>query len=241
MTIIREILESHPAYGYRRVHALCNRRLQKLGEKPVNHKRVYRLMKQNGLLQKSRTEPKRKLLRKSLSASASNQRWCSDGFTLACENGEMLHVIFTLDCCDREIIAYSAGPAGYTARMVREVLLASLNKRFGQTHCGCDIELLTDNGSCYTAASILELSKAVGIRNHFIPQKSPWANGMAEAFVRTIRRDYASFVKLPDAATAQAFLARWIADYNQNAPHKALGMLSPGQYIKINKTAGLTP
>lgn len=37
-----------------------------------------------------------------------NQRWCSDGFEIACDNGEVVNGVFMKDCCDREIIAWRA-------------------------------------------------------------------------------------------------------------------------------------
>lgn len=53
---------------------------------------------------------------------------------------------------------------------------------------------------------------------------------MAEAFVKTFKRDYVYLAELPDAATVLASLKAWFADYNDFAPHRALGMQSPRQF-----------
>lgn len=50
LPLVRAIVDDRPTYGYRRVGALLSRQVVALGKPPVNHKRVYRLMKQNGLL-----------------------------------------------------------------------------------------------------------------------------------------------------------------------------------------------
>lgn len=57
---------------------------------------------------------------------------------------------------------------------------------------------------------------------------------MAEAFVKTFKRDYVYANDLSNAELVLAPLPGWFKDYNENAPHKALGMLSPREYLKLN-------
>ncbi len=52
---------------------------------------------------------------------------------------------------------------------------------------------------------------------------------MAEAFVKTIKRDYVYLADLPDAETVLRLLPTWLEDYNEHQPHKGLKMLSPRQ------------
>lgn len=66
------------------------------------------------------------------------------------------------------------------------------------------------------------------------PSYSPESNGMAEALVKTIKRDYVWFGNLKDAQTVMGQLAGWFEDYNENAPHKGLRMKSPRQFIREN-------
>ena len=44
---IRELVESRATYGYRRICALLNRKLNEMEKTSINHKRVYRMMRQN--------------------------------------------------------------------------------------------------------------------------------------------------------------------------------------------------
>jgi putative transposase len=59
---------------------------------------------------------------------------------------------------------------------------------------------------------------------------SPQSNGLAEAFVKTFKRDYVDDAELWDAETVLAQLSGWFDDYNTRAPHSALGMRSPAEY-----------
>ncbi len=61
---------------------------------------------------------------------------------------------------------------------------------------------------------------------------SPPSNGMAESFVKTIKRDYARINPLPGADTVLAVLHRWFEDYNENHPHSGLKWRSPRDFIK---------
>jgi putative transposase len=54
---------------------------------------------------------------------------------------------------------------------------------------------------------------------------------MAEAFVRTIKRDYVRVSPCPDAKTVMHQLSAWINHYNEVHPHKALGYRSPREFI----------
>ena len=53
---------------------------------------------------------------------------------------------------------------------------------------------------------------------------------MAEAFVKTFKRDYAYVHELTSAAAVLAAVPLWVADYNESHPHRGLGMKSPREY-----------
>ncbi|WP_407811192.1 integrase core domain-containing protein, partial [Staphylococcus aureus] len=63
----------------------------------------------------------------------------------------------------------------------------------------------------------------IGMEPCSTPVRSPQSNGMAEAFVKTFKRDYVSVNPLPDAITVIAQLPSWFEHYNTLHPHKALG------------------
>lgn len=68
------------------------------------------------------------------------------------------------------------------------------------------------------------------------PVEGPQSNGMAEAFVRTIKRDYVRVSLRPDAETVLRQVPSWLAPYNEVHPHKALGYCSPREFITARST-----
>src|SRR5262249_58260270 len=84
--------------------------------------------------------------------------------------------------------------------------------------------------SCYVAGDTRSLARDIGLEPRTTPLESQQSNGMAEAFVRTIKRDYVRVSPPPDAETVMRQLPAWIAHYNEVHPHKALGYRSPREF-----------
>lgn len=189
-------------------------------------------MKTNGLLLLRRAPVVRAQRRHDgrVSVDASNQRWCSDGFEFRCDNGEAVRTTFALDCCDREALSWVACTEGYTGDDVRDVMLAAVERRFGNELPNKPIQWLSDNGSAYTAALTRSFAREVGLEPVNTPVSSPQSNGMAESFVKTIKRDYVDFMPKPDAPTAIGNLAIAFEHYNEYHPHSALRYHSPREF-----------
>ena len=144
LTRIRAVLDTRPSYGYRRVTARLNRDM-KTAER-CNHKRVYRVMHRAGLLLPKCTSKVARPHDGKVITLASNLRWCSDGFEIRCWNGERVHVAFSLDCCDREAISWVAAARHLDGMDIRDLMVQSVEARFGKTTCPGLIEWLSDNG-----------------------------------------------------------------------------------------------
>jgi putative transposase len=143
-----------------------------------------------------------------VAVSRSNQRWCSDGFGFRCDNGEPLRVTFAPDCCDREAMSWAATTGGHSGDVVRGVMLAAVEHRFGNVRkAPAQIEWLSDNGSGYIADKTRAFASDIGLKPLTTPVCSSQSNGMAESFVKTMKRDYVAFMPKPDAATAVRNLA----------------------------------
>lgn len=222
---IAGVVQDRATYGYRRVWA----RLRIDGHR-VNHKRVYRVMRDEGLLlfrQGHKPMDTRKHEGK-VAVKESDTRWCSDGLELACDNGERVRVAFALDCCDREVMSWVATTKGIDAGLVGDLMMQAVENRFGANgQPPKTIEWLTDNGSCYTAAETKRFAKQLGLKPVTTPITSPQSNGMAESFVKTFKRDYAKLAHRPDSQTVMGQLKAWFDDYNSFHPHSALGYLPP--------------
>lgn len=228
---LHAIVQDRPTYGYRRATAILNRQRSEQKQSRVNYKRVYRVMKNEQMLCQ-RILPRPNYVHDGTVATAvSNSRWCSDIFVIKCWNGEKLHVAFALDCCDREVIGWVANVGSMRAESICDLLVESCEARFGKTlRVPGLLEWLTDNGPQYTSRETVAVAVKLGLSVRTTPAHSPESNGMAESFVKTFKRDYAYVNEL---STAQAVLSRlsvWFEDYNENHPHKSLGMISPREF-----------
>ena len=128
---IREVIKSRPTYGYKRVTALYNKLRAEEGLGRHNKKRIYRVMKANGLLlPKSEITRDHKPTGKVMTLH-SNTRWSSDCFEIKCFNGEKVYVGFVIDTCDRECIGYVASSRPLQAEDIQALMSLSVEKRVG--------------------------------------------------------------------------------------------------------------
>ncbi|EDW4464636.1 IS3 family transposase [Salmonella enterica subsp. enterica serovar Mbandaka] len=239
---IHHVIGELPTYGYRRVWALLRRQAELDGMPVINAKRVYRIMRQNALLleRKTAVPPSKRAHTGKVAVKESNQRWCSDGFEFRCDNGEKLRVTFALDCCDREALHWAVTTGGFDSETVQDVMLGAVERRFGNELPASPVEWLTDNGSCYRANETRQFARMLGLEPKNTAVRSPESNGIAESFVKTIKRDYISIMPKPDGLTAAKNLAEAFEHYNEWHPHSALGYRSPREYLRQQASNGLS-
>ncbi|WP_224155542.1 IS3-like element IS2 family transposase [Escherichia coli] len=239
---IHHVIGELPTYGYRRVWALLRRQAELDGMPAINAKRVYRIMRQNALLleRKPAVPPSKLAHTGRVAVKESNQRWCSDGFEFRCDNGEKLRVTFALDCCDREALHWAVTTGGFNSETVQDVMLGAVERRFGNELPASPVEWLTDNGSCYRANETRQFARMLGLEPKNTAVRSPESNGIAESFVKTIKRDYISIIPKPDGLTAAKNLAEAFEHYNEWHPHSALGYRSPREYLRQRACNGLS-
>lgn len=239
---IRRLVDARPTYGYRRIAALLKRERRSGGGTPVNSKRVYRLMKKHGLLLAKHTGRRRPREHDGKVVTLrSNIRWCSDTLEFTCWNGDVVRVAFALDCHDREVIGWLATTAGISGEMIRDLMVECVEKRFGAPRAPHAIQWLADNGAIYAAARTVEIATALNLQPCFTPVESPESNGVAEAFVKTFKRDYVRISPLPNANTALVAVTKWMNDYNEVHPHSGLAYRSPREYIKAQSQPAACP
>ncbi|MHC0490960.1 IS3 family transposase [Escherichia coli] len=239
---IHHVIGELPTYGYRRVWALLRRQTELDGMPAINAKRIYRIMRQNALLleRKTAVPPSKRAHTGRVAVKESNQRWCSDGFEFRCDNGEKLRVTFALDCCDREALHWAVTTGGFNSETVQDVMLGAVERRFGNELPASPVEWLTDNGSCYRANETRQFARMLGLEPKNTAVRSPESNGIAESFVKTIKRDYISIIPKPDGLTAAKNLAEEFEHYNEWHPHSALGYRSPREYLRQRACNGLS-
>jgi len=164
-----------------------------------------------------------------------------DDLEFACWNAEIVWLAFIIDAFDREIIAWVALPeAGVDGSDIRDIMLEAVERRFAGVRAPTPVEHLSDSGGPYIAREAREFALALNLVPHFTPVRDPQSNGMIEAFVRTVKRDYVRVNPPSDAETVIRRIQAWITDHNTVRPHSALGMRSPlGVHSSFLKITGL--
>jgi transposase InsO family protein len=128
-----------------------------------------------------------------------------------------------------------------TARAVCSALVDGLRR------WGVPDEILTDNGKVFTgrfnpqASEVLfdRICRQNGIDHKLTAIRSPTTTGKIERFHRTLRSEFLATAVLRSKTEAQAALDAWVADYNTQRPHQALGMLTPTQRFDLRATQTL--
>lgn len=128
----------------------------------------------------------------------SDTRWCSDGLEIGCDNGERVHIAFTLDCCDREAISYVATTGGLDSGEHprpddRECQAAF---RVGEPPAGAN-RMAVRQRLALNRGKNRALAREIGLAPLTTLVQGPQSNDMAEAFVKTIERDYARVIPAP--------------------------------------------
>ncbi len=143
-----------------------------------------------------------------------------------------MRVAFALDCCDREAMGHVVTTEGVKGEDVRDLMVAAVEQRFGPINrLPAMIEWLTDNGSCYVSGETRKFAREIGFKPLTTPVESPQSNGMAEAFVRTIKRDYVRVNPTPDAQTVTDRCQNGSTLQPASPASRALGYLSPREFI----------
>jgi len=239
---IRRLVDQRPTYGYRRIAALLNRERRAADKPAVNAKRVHRIMGNHAmLLEKHTAVRKGRIHDGKVMVMRSNLRWCSDGLEFTCWNGETVRIAFALDCHDREIIGWLATTSGISGEMIRDMMVQCVERRFGSERAPHKVQWLTDNGSVFAAQKTIDIAVALNLEPCFTPVESPESNGMAEAFVKTFKRDYVRLAVIRDAHAALGMIEGWIEDYNSVHPHSRLGYRSPREYIAAQSQPAACP
>jgi len=229
---INMVLKTRPSYGHKRVTAMINKKRKTEDFPKFNRKRIFRVMELNGLLLKKEVVFREHQKTGKIITLHSNTRWCSDGLEIRCFNGEKVYVAFSLDCHDREAISYVASKLPLLATDIQNLMIQSVDARFEGGKTLRDIQWLSDRGSIYRALDTKQLGRDLGLTCCFTAAYSPQSNGMSEAFVGTLKRDYVYTSDCFDADTVLEMLPGWFRDYNEEAPHSGLGMMSPLEYKK---------
>ena len=191
----------------------------------VNHKRVERIWRQEGL-KVPRRQPKRGRLWLNdgscirLRPLHKNHVWSYDFVSTRTHDGRALKLLTVLDEYTRQCLAIKVGRKT-RAHDVLEVL-TDLFARHGPPE-----HLRSDNGPEFTAKLVRRWLARLRVQTLYIAPGSPWENGYNESFNGKLRDEFLNgeiFYTLPEATV---LVEQWRRLYNTVRPHRAHGGLPP--------------
>jgi putative transposase len=228
---LRQLSSKHRRYGYRRVWALLRRAGQK-----VNHKRVYRIWKNEGLCL-PRKRPKRRRLGPVVQlphlASHKNHVWTWDFVFDRTEADRLLKILIVLDEWSRECHRIRVG-----LNMDADGVIDTIEWLF-QEH-GSPQFIRSDNGPEFIARKIQEWLQAKGATTVYIHPGHPWENPYAESFIGKLRDECLNEQVFRDERETQWLVEKWRKEYNEFRPHSSLGYKTPAEMALCSVEPGST-
>jgi len=218
---IRDLAQARVSYGYRRLHVL----LQREGWE-VNHKRVYRLYKEEGLTMRNK-RPKRHVSAyrrmERATAHSPNESWSMDFMSDELYNGQRIKLLTLVDNFTRESLAIEVDER-MGGQRVAEVLM-----QIAEDRCLPE-SIRLDNGPEFTSRRLDQWAYLNGVKLDFSRPGKPTDNAFIESFNGRFRQECLNenwFLSLEDAREKVKI---WRKHYNGERPHGSLGNLTPMEF-----------
>ncbi len=217
---IVRLASKYGRYGYRRITAL----LRTEGW-VVNHKRVERIWREEGL-KVPKKQPKRARLYLNdgscirLRPLYKNHVWSYDFIHDRLHSGKKIRMLTVIDEYTRKCLAIRVGFS-----LKSEDVLDVLSTLFLTE--GVPYYIRSDNGSEFTAKATREWIGALGVKTAYIEPGSPWENGYNESFNGKLRDEMLNTEIFYTIKEAQVLIEEWRRHYNEVRPHSSLGYKPP--------------
>ena len=220
---LKELAESRVRYGYRRLHVLLRREGW-----PVNHKRIYRLYRLEGLVIRQKT-PRRKRSSRyrgdRLDITRPTQTWAMDFVSDTLFDGRPIRVLTVVDCHTRESLAIEPR-ASFRALHVVDALDRISRDRGRPKSIRCD------NGPEFAGRVLDQWAFFNQVELDFSRPATPTDNAYIESFNARLRQELLNASWFLSLADAKARMEEWRKEYNEERPHTALKNLTPKEYLE---------
>lgn len=230
-TRLRDLAAHRPRFGYRRLHILLRRE-----GIVVNHKRVERLYREEGLAVRRRPRKSLAPIRRGRPALPQrvNEQWALDFLQDALASGRKLRVLSVIDVFTREALALEVDTSLPGRRVVR-VLDRLLNER------ELPVQLVLDNGPELISRALEAWAHQHAVTLHFIDPGKPIQNAHCESFHARLRDECLNEHWFLGVGDARRIVEAWRQDYNRERPHSALGYQTPAEFAQGTITAAVLP
>jgi len=212
---IISLASDYGRYGYRRITAL----LRNEGWL-VNHKRVERIWRQEGLKIPIKQPKRRRLWLNDgscirLRPERKNHVWSYDFITLWLSNGKRYRILVILDEFTRECLDLMVAKNITSQCVMNRLYRLFLSK-------GIPEHIRSDNGPEFTAKRIREWLARIGVTTLFIEPGSPWENGYVESFNGKLRDELLNGEIFDTLIEARILIEKWRKEYNEIRPHSSI-------------------
>jgi len=191
----------------------------------VNHKRVERIWRAEGLKVPVRQPKRRRLWLNDgscvrLRPTHRDHVWAYDFVQTRTHDGRPVRMLAIVDEFTRECLAIDVG-----RRLNHEDVLERL--AWLMSTRGVPDHIRSDNGSEFTATAVRDWLRRVGVKTLYIEPGSPWENGYVESFNGKLRDELLNVEIFDTLTEAKVLTERWRREYNTLRPHSALGYRPP--------------
>lgn len=230
---VRDFAYRLPQYGYRHITA----RMRRAGHH-VNHKRVERIWRQEGL-----QLPKRRVVKRrhgqggdvKQRAQYPNHVWSYDFTEDRTTHGQRVRVLVVMDEFTRECLMI------YVAKRISAKQVVNLLSWLFATR-GVPQHIRSDNGPEFVAHHVQQWLTEQGSQALYITPGSPWENPFIERFIETMKHESLNRYLFDRVTDAQVLLDHFMEEYNHSRPHSSLDDLTPVEFRQqYHPSAILTP
>ena len=228
---IVRLAHQYGRYGYRRITAL----LPAEGWH-VNHKRVERIWREEGLRVPQKQKKRKRLYLNDgrcirLRPCWKNHVWSYDFVADRLSNGQKTRMLTVIDEYSRKCLAIRVG-----RKLKSDDVLEVLSDLFIRE--GLPDYIRSDNGSAFTATILQDWLQKLKVKTAFIEPGSPRENGYNESFNRRLRDECLNGEMFYSLRQAQVIIEDWRHHYNHIRPHSALGYKPPMPMMHVRGDAG---
>jgi putative transposase len=217
---IIDLATKYGRYGYRRITAL----LRNEGWR-VNHKRVERIWRREGLKVPKR-QPKRSRLWLNdgscirLRPEHKDHVWSYDFVKSRTADGRAFRILTMIDEYTRECLVMLVNRSITSQDVISQLFQLFVLR-------GIPEHIRSDNGTEFTAREIRKWLARLGVKTLFIEPGSPWENGYIESFNGKLRDELLNREVFTTLIEARVLIEEWRREYNGIRPHSSLGYQPP--------------
>lgn len=219
---LRALAEQRPRFGYRRLHVLVRRE-----GIIVNHKRIARLYRAEGLAVRQRQRKAIVRIRRGRppAPQRANEQWALDFLQDALASGRTIRLLSVIDVFTREALALEVDTSLPGTRVVRVL------DRLGGAR-PLPAQIVLDNGPELISRVLEQWAHHHAVTLHFIDPGKPVQNAFCESFHGRVRDECLNEYWFLGLADARRLVEAWRQDYNQERPHSALGYQTPAAFAR---------